>query len=220
MNAQQQARLLTALVKPAWTPPNCRFELDDASQTWAHADNSLDYIHIRNLLGSIRDWPQLYRECFRCLKPGGWLEHTDFSPRVSSDDGSLPAENAWFEWRDLFFEAGEKMGRTFAVTDHFVKWVEEAGFSAPIQTNKTKLPVGTWPADERWKEVGLFNKICTEQGLEGYSLYICTTILGWSYEECQLLLARIRNAVRNPEYHAYIPWCVPLSIIRTFSPSC
>lgn len=112
-------------IQPAWTPPNCKFELDDASQVWTFADNTFDYIHIRCLLGSIEDWVRLYRECLRCLKPGGWLEHTDFSVLSGCDDGSLPPDAVWYEWSNVFLEAGRKMGRSFEVVDddNFVRWM-------------------------------------------------------------------------------------------------
>ena len=195
-------------IQPAWTPPNCKFELDDASLDWTFADNTFDYIHIRCLIGSIEDWVRLYRECFRCLKPGGWLEHTDFSVLTGCDDGSLPPDAVWYEWTNLFLEAGRKMGRTFEVVDNdnFVGWLKEAGFSGPIRLNKTKLPTGGWPADPKWKEVGVYNRVTTEQGLEGYALYICTNILGWKYEDVQALLHRVRQAMKNKSYHSYYRW--------------
>ncbi len=189
-------------------PPNCHFEIDDASLEWTFPDNTFDYIHIRCLLGSIKDWVEVYRQCFRCLKPGGWLEHTDFSPYASSDDDSLPPDCPWWQWCRLFVEAGRKTGRTFEVTDNdnFVRWMAEAGFSGEVFTYKTKLPMGAWPQDKKWKEVGLFNRISTEAGLEGYGLYACCTVLGWEQAECQLLLARMRQALKNKALHPYYPW--------------
>lgn len=83
---------------------------------------------------------------------------------------------------------------------------KEAGFSGPVQLHKTKLPTGGWPADPKWKEVGVFNKVTTERALEGYALYICTNVLGWKYEDCQALLVRVRQALKSKSYHAYYRW--------------
>ncbi len=194
-------------IQPSWVPSNCRFELDNCEEEWTYADNTFDYIHIRCLLGSIKDWAQVYRECLRCLKPGGWLEHTDYSIILQSDDGSVPSDSAFAEWNAIFKTAGEKTGRTFNVVENnkFVGWMEEAGF-ADVQVHQIKLPIGAWPADPRLKEVGVFSKISNEQGLEGFALYVCTTALGWEYDEVQLLLARMRQAMNNKSYHAYYPW--------------
>ena len=72
-------------------PPNYRFELDNCELDWTYPDNTFDFIHIRCLIGSIKDWVKVYSESLRCLKPGGWLEHTDFSIIIQSDDSiSIP----------------------------------------------------------------------------------------------------------------------------------
>jgi len=193
-------------IQPAWVPPNCRFELDNCEQEWTYPDNTFDYIHIRCLLGSIKDWVKVYRECMRCLKPGGWLEHTDFSIIIQSDDGSVPPDSAHAEWNALFKAVGDKTGRTFVVTedDKFARRMEEAGF-ANIHVRHVKLPIGAWPADRRLKEIGIFSKISNEQGLEGFALYVCTTVLGWDYNEVQMLLVKMRQAFNNKSYHAYYP---------------
>ena len=42
-----------------------------------------------------------------------------------------------------------------------------------------KLPLGSWPADKKLKEVGSYNLVLTDQGLEGYATYLFTNVLGW-----------------------------------------
>ena len=188
-------------------PPNCKFELDDCSLDWTYPANTFDFIHIRCLLGSIKDWIKVYRECLRCLRPGGWLEHADYSVHITADDGSLPDNCVWYDWRDIFLRAGEKMGQTFEPTDHgnSVRWMTEAGFSGPIHTRSIKLPIGAWPADKKWKEIGIFNLLMAESSLEGYVLYLCTNVLSWKYEEVQVMVAKVRQAMKNRAYHAHYP---------------
>jgi len=190
-----------------WVPPNCRFEIDDASQDWTFPDNSFDYIHLRFMAGCFKDWTKLYKECFRCLKPGGWLEHQDFSLQVRSDDGSIPPDSIWSEWANVFIEAGKRTGQTLALIDddNWLKWMAEAGFS-DVQTKTIKTPLGGWPADKKWKEVGQFNRFSIETSLEGYSLYLLTNVMNWKYDEVQLWLTRVRAALKNREYHGYTTW--------------
>jgi len=194
--------------QPTWTPPNCKFELDDAAKEWTFPDNTFDFIHIRLLLGSIEDYVKLYKQAYRCLKPGGWLEHTDFTIDIKSDDGSVPADSPYSTWNKIYKECGEKTGRTFLVTEgnRQSKLMIEAGFPAnAVHGRHYKLPLGTWVKGARWKEIGLFNLESCSQGLEGYVLYLGTEILGWKYEELQVLLAGMRKALANPKYHAYYP---------------
>ena len=52
-------------IQPSTVPPNCIFEVDDASDVWIYPPNYFDYVHIRSLFGSIEDWPTLYSRAFK-----------------------------------------------------------------------------------------------------------------------------------------------------------
>ena len=56
-------------MQPRYVPPNVRFEIDNAEDEWMFGENTFDFIHIRTLLGSIKDWDRLYRQAYRALKP-------------------------------------------------------------------------------------------------------------------------------------------------------
>jgi hypothetical protein len=49
-------------IQPGWIPPNVRFEIDDAQLEWTYPASHFDFIHIRCLMGSIMDWPELFRQ--------------------------------------------------------------------------------------------------------------------------------------------------------------
>ena len=51
-------------IQPTLVPPNCRFEIDDAEAEWTWPEESFDYIHNRNFVCAIRDWPKLIRRAF------------------------------------------------------------------------------------------------------------------------------------------------------------
>ncbi len=51
-------------IQPAWIPPNARFEVDDFNLDWEN-DEQYDLIHIRELLGSVTDWVELFRKCYK-----------------------------------------------------------------------------------------------------------------------------------------------------------
>lgn len=52
-------------VQPAFVPPNCKFEIDDASSEWVFTPNSRDLVFMRFLLGAFSDWPAVYRQAFK-----------------------------------------------------------------------------------------------------------------------------------------------------------
>jgi hypothetical protein len=153
----------------------------------------------------VQDWPQLYRQCLRCLKPGGWLEQQEFALPIAANDGELPADSVWHSWGDIFREAGSKMGRTFEVTKDWEEWLRTAGFDGVIYTHAVRLPIGSWPKEKRWKDVGWFNRMSLEQGLEGFASYLCTQVLGWGEQEIAVLLAKVRHAITDRTTHAYYP---------------
>lgn len=87
------------------------------------------------------------------LNPGGWVEITDFSFPVTSDDGSLPSDSALRRWSDLMVEAAAKLNRDINSAKHRKKWLKEKGF-----INVTELifkwPQNTWPKAKKYKEIG------------------------------------------------------------------
>jgi len=40
------------------------FQVDDLEENWTFTKNSFDLIHMRMLLGAIKDWPRLTRQAF------------------------------------------------------------------------------------------------------------------------------------------------------------
>jgi len=160
------------------------------------------------MLGSIADWPALYAQAFRALKPGGWIEHTEFTCETTWDDNSLPPENIYTWWTNFLLSAGDKIGRTFTPTKNgqHLAWLKEAGFTGAIHTKAYKVPLGTWPKDPKLKEIGMFNRASCEQGLEGFGIFLGTQVMGYSMEEMQVTFAKVREALANPTYHPYYPW--------------
>lgn len=136
-------------IQPQWIPPNLRLyvvvvtrarckypglttcsEIEDCTSEWTFQPNAFDYIHARYLVGSIIDWTALFKEAFKCLKPGGWFESFEGSPHMVSDDGSVPEKSAISQWGKFFEEGGKKMGRSFLIIHEGTqrKAMEEAGF--------------------------------------------------------------------------------------------
>lgn len=51
-------------IQPTFVPPNARFEVDDYNVEWTDYDK-YDLIHARELLGTVPDWVQMYRNVYR-----------------------------------------------------------------------------------------------------------------------------------------------------------
>lgn len=162
-----------SVIQPNWCPPNLTFEIDDAVQDWTYAPNSFDYVHIRYMLGSIQDWPRLFKQAYTALKPGGYVESYESEPKYMSDDGTVTPDSAMSTWTKLFADGGRKLNRPFTVlTDNLQqKAIEEAGF-IDIEVTNQKAPIGGWAQDPRLQEIGQYAQLALEQDLEGNNRHI------------------------------------------------
>ncbi|KAK1775502.1 hypothetical protein QBC45DRAFT_435933 [Copromyces sp. CBS 386.78] len=73
-------------------------------------NNHFDYIHLRWLSSTAKDWNEVYKQAYRCYKPGGWIEHIDTSTVCYSEDGSVNEKHAIVQWSKVWQEAGRRSG--------------------------------------------------------------------------------------------------------------
>lgn len=186
-------------VQPSFVPRNLKFEVDDIESPWTHRQ-PFDYIHSRFLAGAIADWPQLVRRCYDNLAPGAIVEFQDGYLLIYSEDGST--RGTWLEkWSTDIAKAATQGGRTVQPGLYLEQWIREAGFE-DVHHKRIRLPLGVWPKDKQLKEVGAFNLVQLREGLEGFSLALFTRILGWSTDELEVLLSKVRKDLDNRNVHA------------------
>ncbi|CAH0046613.1 unnamed protein product [Clonostachys solani] len=190
-------------IQPDWVPPNLEFIIDDCTQEWTFPPNSIDFVHMRYLTGSLPDWDALFKSAFTCCKPGGYVESFEGAPWLESDDGTVLESSALATWGKLFVKGGEKLGRTFTVVDEQLqrKGMEAAGF-VDVQEFTRKLPLGTWARDPKLKEIGRFAQAALEKDIEGYVLYVAN-LQGWSKEELASYYERFYREMKDNKIHSY-----------------
>lgn len=190
-------------IQPTWVLPNVQFEIEDCTSPWTFASQAFDFVHMRYLLGSICDWTQLFREAYRVLEPGGYIESFEASPFIRTDDNDLPADTAIAQWGPIYAQAGEKFGRTFRVVDDNlqVKGLEEAGF-VDIQVHDYNTPIGSWPTQPRQRAVGELTMYSVLQDVEGYILFVVNS-LGWTREQVLAYTAQLHHEMQLNKYRTY-----------------
>ncbi|ENH64805.1 hypothetical protein FOC1_g10005570 [Fusarium oxysporum f. sp. cubense race 1] len=191
-------------IQPSWVPPNLEFHIDDCTQPWTFAPDSIDFVHMRYLFGSIKDWSALFKEAFRTCRPGGWVESHEASAMMESDDGTVTDTSAMHEWGRFFIEGGKKMGQpcTIIEDDLQQKCMREAGFE-DIQVADYKIAIGGWPKDKKMREIGQYVLAALEQDFEGYVLYMASQLLGWSMQEVKVYCAQLRRELRSTANHPF-----------------
>ncbi|OHE91811.1 hypothetical protein CORC01_12885 [Colletotrichum orchidophilum] len=184
-------------------PPNVRFEVDDVEEPWTYSI-PFDYIHTRMMTMSVTDWSKLFKQAFKHLEVGGYLEiqECDLNPRC--DDGTLRSDHAMSKWLRLIGEAMEIFGRPFVDIPALVSVMEEAGF-VDVKIETYKWPINEWPKDPHYKEIGSWTNANFMEGLEAWTLAPYTRALNWTNEEVLIFLAEVRSNLRNRNIHAYWP---------------
>ncbi|EEU38673.1 uncharacterized protein NECHADRAFT_45720 [Fusarium vanettenii 77-13-4] len=191
-------------IQPSWTPPNLQFQIDDCTKEWTFPEASLDYVHVRFLTGCIADWEALIKAAYRCLKPDSYIQSMEPSAYIQSDDNTIEPDSAMGQWGKIFVEGGNKMGRPFTVVEDELqnKALEKAGF-VDIQEKKHKSPIGSWPKDEKLREIGQYAQLSMEQDFEGLILFMTNVLGGWSREDIQVYTTHLRREIRSGKKHGW-----------------
>lgn len=173
-------------MQPSFVPPNVRFELADMRQLpWCYNPGQFDYIHTRGTIytGCWKDFKvEAIDQAFQCLRPGGWFESQEIGRLVACDDGTLPADSNLASWARILEEAAALKNRPRDGADKMAQWYKEAGF-VDVQCTLLKMPIGSWPKDEKMKQIGCFWRMCLELGWEGLSLRLLKEAFGWELPE-------------------------------------
>lgn len=74
----------------------------------------------------------------------------------------------------------------------------DAGFT-DITKKVFTIPHSGWPKDKRLKKQGQYVGLYMDMSLDGFALMPIGQVMGWSYEEVQVLVAQMREAIRNPK---------------------
>ncbi|KAN0115171.1 S-adenosyl-L-methionine-dependent methyltransferase [Hyaloscypha variabilis] len=195
-----------APIQPEWVPTNCRFEIDDVEEQWTYR-YQFDFIHSRDFLFSIRDWPKLARQCFEYTKPNGYTEFQCLLPEPHCDDDSTPADTGVIEFSEKVCDASALAGWSLREPNHFKAYLQEAGFEDVTEV-RYKVPTSPWPKDKRMKLIGAFEMQSLLQGASAFSLRTFSRAYGWTQEETEVFLLRMRTDVRNLKYHTYYEFVV------------
>ncbi|CZR66314.1 related to TAM domain methyltransferase [Phialocephala subalpina] len=183
-------------IQPLWTPPNCRFEVDDYNIPDWGVESRYDLIHSRELLGSIPNWLSFLSKAFQALKPGGWIDCAEPDIHVTSDHVQLPDDDPNQQWVKLFREVSVRSGMTFEPATQLKGWLEDVGF-VNVTEKIYRVPVGIWPQDPKQRTLGLWNQARLSKGMRDFTERRMRNFMGWNDDEIDVLIARSRAAVHN-----------------------
>ncbi|KAL2012844.1 hypothetical protein VTN00DRAFT_369 [Thermoascus crustaceus] len=186
-------------IQPRWVPPNCRFEVDDFEAEWTYSRN-FDFIHGREIEGSVRDYDRLFERCFEHLRPGGYLEMQSMGVVTYSDDGSDERATNFHQVVDLIQEASGKFGKSMKTMGTWKGKMEKAGFTN-VKQKVFKVPQSPWHDDPKMKEIGLYNQANLLEALSSYTYALLSRVLQWRRVEIEVLLAGARREIKDLSIH-------------------
>lgn len=114
----------------------------------------------------------------------------------------MTPETALYRFYELVDQASRKAGRFLTLEQPFAELLQGAGFTVTDNT-KLKLPLGSWPADKKFKELGLWWGVVARTGFEAYGLALLTRALGMEVDEVKKLTGQCEAEVMGRKVHAY-----------------
>ncbi|KAL2872872.1 hypothetical protein SGCOL_011992 [Colletotrichum sp. CLE4] len=186
-------------IQPSWVPANVRFEIDDVESPWLH-QTKYDFIFCRFMAASIADWPKLVKNIYDHLNPGGWAEFHEMDPEIYSDDGTYTEKHATWPWNQTFLKTMRSIGREPSPGPKLEGWVTDTGFKN-IFHQRLKAPLGPWPKEPHYKDLGMLNLAQMLEGLAGFTLRVFCGVLGRTKEEVLVETAEVRREMKEGAYH-------------------
>lgn len=190
-------------IQPWLVPPNCRFEVDDLEEEWTWA-GSFDLIMSRAMTGCFSDYEAYIKKAYDALEPGGYLELQDIHVPFACDDGTLIEGSPLDRFGKLPVEASIALGRPLDVAPLHKDRLVEAGFVDVVE-RQFKWPVGAWPRDKHYKELGYWCYDNLDVGVDGLLMALLTRGMGWSRAEVLAFSDDVRRDLRAKGVHAYMP---------------
>lgn len=118
--------------------------LDQPSGHGALSPKSMDLVFSRNLYAYMEDWPGYFRNSFKVLKPGGYLEVHETDNDWHIGDETISTSWRWLKamktlegYRHVDWDCARKVAG----------WMKTAGFQ-DVQVRRFRIPEGDWLSQE------------------------------------------------------------------------
>lgn len=118
-------------------------------------------------------------DSFRALKPGGWIDCSEPGAFFESYYGTIGPDHPFKLWEKVMIDSGQETGMAFDVGPFIKKRLEDAGF-INVQEKKVCVTIGAWSADPLEREIGVWEQLRLERGVQHFCERRCINNLGVS----------------------------------------
>jgi SAM-dependent methyltransferase len=193
-------------IQPVYLPPNCQFFVEDCEEEWIF-NQKFDLIHGRALLSCFSKPRTVMASVFSALATNGYFELQDICFPCKSPDGTLEGTSLQ-KWQTLMVDGLRNLGKDFEKVEEYGNYMREAGF-VDIVEKKYTWAIGPWIRGRKQRLQATWWAQNFLDGIHGWSMTIITRGMGWTAAEVEVLLAGVRNDVRNyRNVHAYVEMLV------------
>jgi len=190
-------------IQPSWVPANVKFEIDDMEEEWTYHDDYFDFIHIRSLSGSFKDWDRVLAQTYKKLAPGGYVEFQDYGCEIFTSDGfqleGLNPKHPASDYIHHTTSAAARAGRPLVVARGIAERMKNAGF-VDIKQQTAIWPVGSWPKKKELKEIGKWAKLGMLDGALPFALLLLTRE-GWAKEKVEEMVDKCISSLNKGNYY-------------------
>ncbi|KIW00323.1 uncharacterized protein PV09_08036 [Verruconis gallopava] len=153
-----------------------------------------DIILLSNLLGTVQDWKEIYRVCFRNLNSSGILIHRELKLYIHPLD-SLPPSISQFN--TFLRQAAESAGTPLDITKHMQEQMKGQNFSVRANIDaKHPIPLGTWDHRRQYVMLGELSLARIHLDLEGLCLRMFKQ-LGWTAEMTKTFIDKVLEEIKS-----------------------
>jgi SAM-dependent methyltransferase len=189
-------------IQPSYVPPNCQFYIEDCEDPW-HFSQKFDLIHGRALLSCFSRTRTVMASIFDALTPGGHFELQDICFPCKSPDGTLEGTSLG-QWQSLMVDGLKNLGKDFGKVKEYGQYMKDAGF-VDIVEKKYTWAIGPWIRGKKQKLWATWMMQNFLDGIHGWNMAILIRGMGWTVEEVEILLTKVREDVKDwRNVHAYV----------------
>ncbi|KAF8420677.1 S-adenosyl-L-methionine-dependent methyltransferase [Tirmania nivea] len=195
---------LSPHMAPDPTPYNFWFQIDDLNKPFTFQEGDFDFVHSRFVSPGLdrARWDTYVRDCYRVLKPGGWLQMVEFYYNVQSDNGSLTENHALRRWSNMYLEANEQ-SRDLRAPLRFRTLFDQAGF-VDVETRMIPVHLSGWSRNDNERIIGEAYKEVFRATLSALGLHPLIDSIGMSLNEALVLIASARHELEDLSYRPYL----------------
>ncbi|KEY65139.1 hypothetical protein S7711_04229 [Stachybotrys chartarum IBT 7711] len=193
-------------IQPRLIPPNLHtLQYDIESQSWDGLPRDCDVLHMRLMLGSIRDdlWTQVYRNALAHLRPGGWIEQVEIDWTPTWDGPEPPSQSYVKYWSELFLSGMDDFGRSARVFPETAKRSMEAAGLLGFTEETIKVYLNPWSADRWERETGRWLNLGFNYASEAMSFAPLIEKKGIPYHETLFICEAMKRETCFLRYHPY-----------------